>query len=83
MLCTACAGELIKYGFTAAGKQRYQCKTCGNVIVYTPEPADGPSTNFLATWLRRVEARITELEEKVAFQDEEITRLELLDESRR
>jgi hypothetical protein len=83
MLCSVCAGDLIKYGFTAGGKQRYQCKTCGNVIVYSPEQGDGPSTNFLATWLRRVEARLAELEEKVAFQDEEIARLEMLGELRR
>jgi rRNA maturation protein Nop10 len=84
MQCPACGrDELIKYGFTSAGKQRWECRHCGNVAVIAVPEKDGPSTTFLATWLRRVEARLAELEEKVAFQQEEITRLEMHSDTQR
>jgi hypothetical protein len=66
MLCSVCGyGELIKYGFTSSGKQRYQCKHCGNVLVYSSEQAGVPSTELLAAWIKRLDSDIQELQERV------------------
>lgn len=71
MHCPVCGEkDLIKYGFTSSGKQRYKCK-CGNTVVYSPEPDGGVSTNFLATWARRLENRIEELEARVKELEDE------------
>lgn len=35
---TSCSGNVIKYGKTKAGKQRYLCKVCKRLFVKDPQP---------------------------------------------
>ncbi len=66
MECASCGSNyLIKHGYTAGGKQRYMCKDCYATVVFSPDQTDGPATEFLAIWLRRLESRIVELEAEI------------------
>lgn len=61
MYCPVCSLELVKYGFTSTGKQRYKCSNCGFVKV-VKNPAIDPEIARLEAWIRRLETRITHLE---------------------
>jgi transposase-like protein len=61
MNCPICNLELKKYGFTSAGKQRYNCSNCGFVRVL-PNPAVNEDIARLEAWIRRLERKIENLE---------------------
>lgn len=62
MNCPVCNTELVKYGHTSTGKQRYRCNNCGFVKVLK-NPAVNPEIERLEAWIRRLERRIDNLEE--------------------
>jgi hypothetical protein len=61
MYCPICSLELVKYGFTSSGKQRYKCPNCGYVKVLANPKVD-PEVARLEAWIRRLERRIEDLE---------------------
>lgn len=63
MNCPLCNTELVKYGFTSTGKQRYHCYNCGFVKVMN-DPASDPEIARLEAWIRRLEKRIADLEDE-------------------
>lgn len=62
MYCPICSLELVKYGFTSTGKQRYKCPNCGFVKVLK-NPAVNPEIERLEAWIRRLEKRLDNVEQ--------------------
>lgn len=62
MYCPVCGIELIKYGYTSTGKQRYKCTNCSYVQVIK-NPNVNPDIERLEAWIRRLERRVEQLEQ--------------------